>query len=200
MMMKNSRLFIFLPLFILCSCTSGKITKGDYKGDGNFVVGCRDYGIAKTYGYDLEFPPFILNQNITRKYTLIDLPISEYYKDRYKINFDIVIGIPKKREDLESIVERSSNMPKEHSISYKLTDTASGKILVEGKKNISDLEPTQHYEYSARGFTHMKSLFLLDMRDITKKNRLKLEYTYDIAGKPTDDEAFFLITLMAPTA
>ncbi len=191
--------FIFVTLI---SVAYGfEIKKEDYTGDGKFFVKVRDYGVGKTYGYDIQFEPFITNSEFSETYTIIGLPstVSKIY-DYYRVNFEIVIGEPKSRSELEMAVTRSNSMPKEHEILYTLKDSKTQKVITSGKKKVYSLEPTHHHEYYGLGLLHMKNMFGIEASQISKHTNFELSIKYLINGVPTDDKVFIIISLMAPTA
>jgi hypothetical protein len=199
----RSRIIPFLTIFALliihAPCNGTVIKKESYQGDGKFYVRVRDYGVAKTYGYDLQFNPFITDRDTHKRYALINLPINYDFKTQYMIHFEISVGVPSKSKKMDILNERSKNIPSEHEISYSLTNNLTGQVLNHGKRKIKDIEPTHHREYKAHNALFIKNLFDQPMDDLTSLNDLTFEFTYKINGKPTNDKMFIFISLMAPT-
>ena len=203
-MNQKNKLFVILIVLLITTVSTihgAEIRKEDYQGDGKFFVRVRDYGVGKTYGYDLQFEPFFSNRDIIKSYSFINLPTPESsHGGQYNINFEIVIGVPKSRADLEETIKRSNNLPIEHEIQYTLINHDTNEIIVSGTKKLQNLEPTHNYEFKQMGLLHMKNLFELRPNQITSRNKLDFNIKYIVNGVPTNDKMFLIVSLMAPTA
>lgn len=163
-----------------------------YQGDGKLSVIERNYGVATTYGYNIEFSTFFANRNTNISYNLINLPVNHQYKDQYSINFEIVLATRGDEKDINDI-------PKEHEISFELVNNVTSKTIRKGISKLDKLEQSHHYEYQRTGAKRIRNLFDVSMDEISSTNDLTLSFEYSINEKPSLDSMFILVTLMAPT-
>jgi hypothetical protein len=165
----------------------------EYTGEGDFTELTRTYvpNVTETKGFMLSLPNFETKQDICRKYKIGQLPEQDdqVYIDLITMNYSKLPTLDEQKKSVKDI-------PETHTISFKIIDTKTKKVIASGSSSLSDLKATKNRKLM-RPF--ILNLAEISPNSIPKDAELEMEFNYSINGNPLSREMFVVITKRAPT-
>jgi hypothetical protein len=164
-----------------------------YEGDGDLEFLVRLSSGKETYGYVLQFPKFVADAKIKRKYKLTGLPLWDQIAKIELATFVPIFWMPIKEANRKAPI-----IPKEHKINCKLIEMATGMLITEFQGEAATLDGSHSLQFN--GATFIRHMFRVDLGNVPSAKNLQLILEYDPDGMPIEAEMQVILIVDAPGA
>jgi len=196
---RMKKLLIIVLVVTLIGCT-GLTRRGPkkeinaYEGDGDIEFLVRLHRSRKeTHGYALQLPKFVVDAKIKREYKLTGLPLWDQIARIELATLVPIFWIPIKEANRKAPI-----IPKEHKISCRLIEMATGKIIAEFHGKVATLHGSRTLQFTRATF--IRHMFEVDLGTIQSAKSLQLVIEYDPGGIPIEAEMQVILVVDAPSA
>lgn len=193
------KLLAIILVVALIGCT-GFARKGPqkeinaYEGDGDIEFLVRLHrSVRETHGYALQLPKFVADAKIKREYKLTGLPLWDQIAKIELATFVPIFWMPIKEANRKAPI-----IPKEHKVSCKLIEMATGKIITEFRGEVATLDGSHTLQFN--GATFIRHMFRVDLGNVQSAKNLQLILEYDPDGMPLEAEMQVILIVDAPSA
>ena len=165
-----------------------------YEGDGDIEFLVRLHSSEKeTHGYALQLPKFVVDAKIKREYKLTGLPLWDQIAKIELATFVPIFWMP-----IEEANRKAPIIPREHKISCRLIEMATGRIIAEFHGEAAELHGSRTLQFTRATF--IRHMFEVDLRNIQSAKNLQLIIEYDPGGMPIEAEMQVILIVDAPSA
>ena len=126
-----------------------------------------------------------------RKYKITGLPLWDQIAKIELATFVPIFWMP-----INEANRKAPIIPKEHKISCKLIEMATGKIITEFQSEVATLDGSHSLQFN--GATFIRHMFRLDLGNVQSAKNLQLFLEYDPGGMPLEAEMQVILIVDAP--